>query len=192
MRVVNPGGGISSVTATAPITSTGGTTPAIGYTGPGYWTTPSFSTNFSNVFLGGANQTYVAGLPIGYQVRCGHLSFNIGTPDAVNSYDFGVYNSSGTLVANLGAAIYAAGGIKTVAFIQGTVIFNPGLYYFGFTGTGTTLTLSAVANNGGVWVFGFNANVATSSGGVMPASITPPSPASPSDANTSPWLAMTP
>ncbi|HVH78582.1 MAG TPA: hypothetical protein VM782_04275 [Stellaceae bacterium] len=197
MRLFLPGGsssGVTSVTGTAPITSSGGATPAIGLTPITYWQTPGTGTSIAQIPLGGANQVYVSGVPIYYPISAGHLTFDVGTADAGGSlYDVGFYNAAGTLVANLGATAFTTTGFKTTAFAQGTVRFNPGLYFIGFTGNGGTLQI--YGNPGGsslVFVFGFNTNVATSSGGALPASITPPSAAAPDNTHSQLWLAMTP
>lgn len=194
MRLFLPGGsssGVTSVTGTAPVTSSGGATPAIGLTGLGYWQLPTGGTGLTSLAIV-ANQTQVVGEPIGYPLNVGHLTFNVITPDnSANLYDFGLYNAAGTLVANIGAASYTTGGIKTAALAQGTVRLNAGLYYIALTGNASVLTVSGIQSGSQLWQFGVSANIAASVGGALPASITPPALAI-NDTQITPWYALSP
>lgn len=194
MRLFLPGGsssGVTSVTGTAPVTSSGGATPAIGLTAIGYWQTPVSGSGLSTIAIT-ANQVWVVAEPIAWPLSVGHLTFNVVTFDnSANLYDFGLYNAAGTLVANIGAASYTTGGIKTAALAQGTVRLNPGLYYIAATGNATVLVISAIAANGSLWQFGANSNVGASVGGALPASITPPA-VSVNNNVATPWYALSP
>lgn len=177
MRLFLPGGsssGVTSVTGTAPVTSSGGATPAIGLTAMTYWAVNG-GNGATTQLIAVANQTFVVGVLITWPISVGHIRFNVATLDnSANLYDLGFYNAAGTLVANIGPASYTTGGFKTAALAQGTVLLNPGLYWSGFTGNASVLGISAYANNALSFAFGGNANVAASVGGALPASITPP------------------
>ena len=194
MRLFLPGGsssGVTSVTGTAPVTSSGGATPAIGLTGLGYWQTPVSNMGLTPLAIA-ANVTPVVGLPIAYPLNVGHLTFNVTTLDnSANLYDFGLYNAAGTLVADLGPASYTTTGIKTGALVQGTVRLNPGLYYIALTGNAAVLLISGIGANGSLWQFGASANAGASVGGQLPATITPPA-VTITDTAVTPWYACSP
>jgi hypothetical protein len=75
------------------------------------------------------------------------IEFQIGTADATNSYDIGIYNSSGTLLANVGAAVYSATGDVVKSFAQGTVTIPAGIVFLGTTGNATTAQIRYQVNN---------------------------------------------
>jgi hypothetical protein len=194
VRANNPGGAtgaVTAVTGTAPVTSSDGTTPAIGVSAIGYWQVPTGTNSFIN--LGSvANTTPVVGVLVQWPISVGHITINVTAQDnSANLYDFGFYNAAGTLVANVGAASYTTTGIKRLAFSQGTVRFNPGLYFIGWTGNANVLNVTGLAANQTVWHFGASANAGASVGGAMPATITPPATA-PVDTSTYLWAALDP
>lgn len=115
-----------------------------------------------------ANQTFVQGFLLPYKLTFSHIGIHVDQLDAVNNYDFGIYNTAGTLLANVGAAIYASTGFKQLATIQGAQTLQPGRYVFGWTGNGNTLTIDY---NTLLICWMINANIVASVGGVMPASI---------------------
>ena len=95
-------------------------------------------TSGSGSAAGAINTEYVWAFPItGVQVSTGHLVFVTNTIDASNPESFALYDSSGNLVANIAANEYSS-GIHVVAWVQGTVVLPPGLYYLGFTSVGST------------------------------------------------------
>lgn len=193
MEVTNPGSaGVTAVTGVAPITSSGGATPAIGLTPVTYWQTPNTSANFTQIGPAGANQTYASGLIINYPISVGHIAFDVAVLDnSANLYDVGLYNAAGNLVANVGAASYITTGLFTPALAQGTVRLNPGLYYVSLTGNATVMKIFGMASNATQsFVWGFSANAGASIGGALPATITPPTPTPPIVTSTQLWLAM--
>ena len=194
MRLFFPGGSsgaVTSVTGTAPVTSSGGTTPAIGLTAMTYWAVMGNDAGSGTQGVI-ANQTSVVGVLIQWPISVGNIRFNVATLDnSANLYDIGFYNAAGTLVADAGPASYTTANRKTAAIVQGTVRLNPGLYWMGLTGNGSVLTISGYATGSLLWVFGGNANVAASVGGQLPASITPPT-VTPDNNLVVPWVALIP
>lgn len=192
MRVTNPGTtGVTSVTGTAPVTSSGGATPAIGLSPMTYWAVMG-NDGTVGTLTAVANQTFVVGVLIQWPLSVGHIRFNVGTFDnSANLYDIGFYNAAGTLVADAGPASYTTAGRKSAAIVQGTVTLNPGLYWLGFTGNASVLVISAYGSGALLWAFGGNANVAASTGGQLPSPITPPT-VTPDNNFVVPWVCLIP
>jgi hypothetical protein len=100
-----------------------------------------------------------------------HLQFQVNVDDGTNDYDLGFYNSSGTLIAHVGAQTLPATGPTALAFSGAPITFAGGTYFFAMTGTSITGTISSLTCQRA-----FTANSTTaSSGGVLPGTITPPS-----------------
>jgi len=117
-----------------------------------------------------ANATTAIGFSLPFSLTFAHITCFILVADGANLYDFGIYNSAGTLVADIGAQHLPSTGLLTFATVQGSKTINAGLYLFGWTGNATTASLSGDASNGAFNWF-FSTNVAASVGGGLPASI---------------------
>lgn len=128
----------------------------------------TYSLVTSPATLPGANNVWVTGFPLGYKLTFSHIDTFVNTSDLIGLYDMGIYNPAGTLLANIGAQHLSATGSVSFATVQGSLTLNPGLYLFGWTGNATTGQIFNAATTG-CWVT--NSNIATSSGGAMPASI---------------------
>ncbi|HZP46259.1 MAG TPA: hypothetical protein VFB15_11480 [Candidatus Binataceae bacterium] len=103
-------------------------------------------------FAASANAVSCTQFQVQWPLSVGHMVVDITTNDATTSdyYDIGIFNSSDTLVANLGTS---ANGVNftTTGFVQdpitqGTVTLNPGLYYLCYTGNATTAKLGLTPN----------------------------------------------
>jgi hypothetical protein len=96
--------------------------------------------------------------------------------DASNQYSVGIYNSAGTLVAHIGPQSFPSTSVSNNVFVfvenPSVVVFNPGKYYLGFTGTGNTLTFNALASI--LIPLGVMSVGAGTTGGNLPTPITPP------------------
>lgn len=125
---------------------------------------PNTNTSASPI----ANQVSVYGFTLGYLLTFSNIAFVVAVADATHNTDIGIYNQAGNLVANIGATLISGTGTQHFATLQGAQTINPGLYTFGFTSAGTALTFNTTANQI-CWLW--NNNVATSSGGVLPASV---------------------
>lgn len=132
-------------------------------------------TGGANVNPAGANQIRLFGLVIPYPLTCSHLITYETTADGTGLYDVGIYNTSGSLVANTGAHHLGAGVIDDIAITQGSIRINPGKYFFAFTGDAVTGAIRFAGNSGGSkFTFFFSLNAGTSASGVLPGSITAP------------------
>lgn len=132
--------------------------------------------------LSASNQTRVWGFTLEVPVTLSHIVYDVFTADTASGslcgafadcYDVGIFNSSGTLLADCGAAAFAATGAVDCTIAQGTVTLQPGTFYFGFTGNSTTGAIEYATS----LTFGFASGVAvtgTSTNGALNSSITPP------------------
>lgn len=119
----------------------------------------------------GANTLSVYGLPFPNLLTFAHIGVNVNTADAVNNYDIGIYNSSGTLIAHIGAQTLPSTGMVTFAVVGGAKTLTPAVYYLATTGAATTASLQGMARE---LIQSFNSSYGSSAGGALPASITPP------------------
>jgi len=167
--VRNPGsgGGSSSVVTDGSLTGDGsaGSPLSVAGTPVSFFTWGSQdSYNARN----GANQVSVSGFLLPVRITFGHLILDIFTDDATNNYDAGIYSVAGSLLAHIGAQTLPNSGQQSFAISGGAVTLNPGLYYFGWTGNDTT---ALIAYSSRIMSTLFNQNIASSSGGALPASI---------------------
>jgi hypothetical protein len=112
----------------------------------------------SNLVLSAANAVNWVAFTIPAQgMTVTHFGFNVNAVDATTShhYDICLWNSAGTMVADLGAHAGGSGWPDTqygndVAIAQSSVTLPGGTYFAGWSGDATTLNLSA-PNNSGVY-----------------------------------------
>lgn len=138
-----------------------------------------------------ANTLYVYGFYMSSQTMSGHIVLDLHIDDASNLYSVGIYNSTGTLVAHIGPRSFSSTSISSnvVAFTEGTVLLNPGKYYFGFTGNASTLSFNALASI--LIPLGVTSS-GTTSGGALPSSFTPPADAWAAGGTTASAFALAP
>jgi hypothetical protein len=175
------GGGLSSVTTDATLTGNGTAGSPLKVAAPfpsgwplAWWNTPPCGSNAAGTFTATANKLTLYGLFIPAQVQFGHIVLDISVADAVNSYDFGLYNNAGTLVAHIGAQTIPATGIQSFAVVGGPITINPGRYYVAGTGNANTASLQVGNMLHVTWNFLLATNFGASAGGALPASIAPP------------------
>jgi len=120
-----------------------------------------------------ANKINYSGFLVSQGVTFTTLGFQVGTADAVNNSDVGIYNAAGTsLLANIGAQHLAAIGVQSFPILQGTVTLMPGRYIFAYTSAAGTL---ALLKDNRIITWTFNAaGIGTSIGGALPVSIPAP------------------
>ncbi len=124
------------------------------------------------------NMTKIWGLLLSFSVTTTQLTYQVTSSDnTANNYDIGVYSSSGALMLNIGptagTTFSPSTGFRTLPWVQGSTTLAPGKYYLGFTMNCSTACAKVGAANSNV-NFAINASSGTSSGGGLPASITPP------------------
>lgn len=178
MPVVTNVGALNSVTTDGATLAGNGTAGApLGVAGwPLTWFSfgeAGLSTTF-NKFGHTANTYAIFGLVIPAAVKAGHLILNIHADDATHASDAGFYNSAGSLIANIGATDFAATGILSFAFLQGSVLFTPGRYYFGTTSVATTATFYTTNDTITPQSFYFAQDLGATVGGVLNSTIVPP------------------
>ncbi len=106
--------------------------------------------------------------------------YNVQTADNTsNTYDIGLYNSSGALVAHLGAtagtSFAPSTGWKTVSWASSATI-KQGKYYLAITTNCTTSCAVLIGSSTGVgFTFAGGISESVTSGGTLPATITIPS-----------------
>jgi hypothetical protein len=106
--------------------------------------------------------------------QVGHLVAFVNTVDTHNS-DIGIYSLAGALIGDIGPQVLSVTNIS-YPFVQGTVTLPNGPGYFCFTSaTSTTLVLDSWAASSSMSFF-FTGTVsgATTTGGQLLSSITPP------------------
>ena len=148
----------------APTTSsTGGSTPIPFYA--------MGDRNGSQGFI--ANQVRVIGMTLPASVTFSHLTIYVQTADsnASDLYSWGIYNSSGSLVAHVAPRSLTAAGDTDVATVEGSVTLSPGKYYFAYSGNAAVAAFAVSAFS----YFNFaNGYLAANSGAVLPATMSPP------------------
>jgi hypothetical protein len=126
-----------------------------------------------------ANHTEVSAFYLPTPLTFGHFVFAIRTADnSGDLYDYGLYNSSGTLVADIGAQSITTTGVKNIALAGSwgsSVTLLPGLYYYAWTGNSGTLQPEGGTAGSGILSPACHVDVtSTTSNGVLNNSITPP------------------
>jgi hypothetical protein len=107
------------------------------------------------------------------------ITYNVVTADNTsNTYDIGIVNSSGAVVAHIGAtagtAFAASTGWKTVNW-TGSATITRGKYYLAITTSCTTSCAALIGSSTGVgFTFAGNTQEGVSSGGTLSGTITIP------------------
>ena len=91
-----------------------------------------------------ANVVYLLPFEIDAPLNVGNMGFYVTADDGgAATYDVGIYDSTGTLIADVGPAMYSATGAVTDAFVQGSITIPAGIYFFALTGTNVHLEVAA-------------------------------------------------
>ena len=91
--------------------------------------------------LSAANKIQISGFSLGQPLQVTNLIFIMNTPDNTNNCDIGIYDSTGTLRAHIGAQILAAVS-NDLAVVGGPVTLPAGKYYLAFTSNATTAKMN--------------------------------------------------
>jgi hypothetical protein len=160
------------------------------------WLTAVSASNTGAYPSSAANKCLMWGFTLPTAVQTSQIGYYLGAnPDntATYNYDLGIFTSSGTLVLNLsggslhGNSLASATGATTQSWAQGSVLLLPGAYYLAYYSSNTTATAPTLygaagnapvfykAESGSSGAQGSNGFAITPrSGGILPASITPP------------------
>jgi hypothetical protein len=151
------------------------TNPAVS-AGPGLTQFFCFGGGASNFAVAASNTLSINGFMVGAPESFSKIGVFVQAADAsAAKYDFCIYNTAGTLVANVGPASYPTGGGKILSIAQGTASLAPGVYLFAMTGNATTLAITGCNGSIGYFWNGAQTSYGTSAAGACPTSITPPS-----------------
>jgi len=118
----------------------------------------------------------VSGFYAPNSVQFSKIALHVNTGDG-STADWGIYDSSGNLKANVGGHAVGAGGFDDRSTAQGSVTLAAGKYYFAFTANGVGVTLLSAAGAGTTHTMTFAVTqelAASSSGGALPSTISVP------------------
>jgi hypothetical protein len=149
--------------------------------GGGGTTLPFFVTGSGQASAkqaGAANVTKVWGILLPFSVTTTRVTYDITAADnTAHNYDLGIFSNSGTLLLNLGSTpgttFAPSKGFRSLSWVQGSITLAPGRYYLALT-TDCSATCSALGGSPSFVSFAVNASAGSSTGGALPASITPP------------------
>lgn len=118
-----------------------------------------------------ANQVLLNGINIPQAVTFSQLCTPINVADGTNLYDYGLYNTSGALIADWGPQhlVGTPPYYQCYSNVQGTVTIQPGNYLIGWTANSTTGKFFYGGSNT-TWYY--NATFMASSGGQLPNPLT--------------------
>lgn len=123
-----------------------------------------------------ANGSRLIGIEVPASITFGRIDFIVNTADTTvtDFYDVGLYSSNGTLQAHTGAANLTTTGYQDLAISGGgSVTLQPGKYYLAF-GCGAAGTAQIEGNGSSSATFTANVGGPSTTGGTLPASMTPP------------------
>lgn len=118
-----------------------------------------------------ANTLILQGFILPVKLTFSKLICHIWTADGVNNSDFGLYDSAGNLIANIGAQHIGANQFQTIASVQGAKTIKSGQYFFAVTSAAAVLAVGTGAKTANPY---YSASFGSSAGGALPATITPP------------------
>jgi fibronectin-binding autotransporter adhesin len=124
------------------------------------------------------NVTKLWGFLLPYNVTTTEITYDITTKDStVNDYDIGIFNSTGSLVLDLGptagTAFAPTAAFHTLKWAQGSTSLAAGKYYIAIT-TNCKTACAVVGAVGSFISFAANASAGATTGGALPATLTPP------------------
>lgn len=142
---------------------------------------PGYNSINQAAFPTAANTAAVFGFTLPVTVTTSKVVYRVGSTadNTANTYEIGIYNGSGTLVAHFQAAgstfCPVTGATKSQSWAEGTVTLPPGKYYEAIASSCTSGCATFTTGNGTVTTFysnsGFTQNV---SSGTLGSSITAP------------------
>ena len=171
---------LGTLTAGPNITITNGA-GSVQISAPGPAALPFFTTGSSRSdasLSAGQNLTVLWGFLLPYNVTSTNITYNVTTADnTANKYDIGIFNSSGTLVLNIGptagTAFAPSASFLTLPWTQGSTSLTAGRYYLAFT-SNCSSSCAAIGATSSYVSFAVDAPAGASSGGALPPTLTPP------------------
>jgi hypothetical protein len=145
---------------------------------PMWFTQPHASSTVS--FSGTANKASLWGVVLSCTLATTQITYNVSTADnSANTYDLGIVNSSGTVVAHIGSTagttFAPSTGWKTLSWTASATL-PPGKYYVAITSSCTSSCAVLEGGSSGVGLtFAGNQAESVTTGGTLPGTITTPS-----------------
>ena len=144
------------------------------------WLTVGRAGSVSGVtFSTSSNQAKLWGVVLAFPVTTTQVTYYVGTADnTANSYDIGIYNSSGALVVHTGTkpgtSFAPTTGATTQSWAAASTL-QPGKYYLAITTNCTASCAALDGDNASAVTFLSGSAVSMSAGGSLNSSLTPPS-----------------
>lgn len=154
--------------ATSLFSAPGVSEPPLGATLSGYRAVASWACS--------AAGSRLIGIEFTAPLTFGHLGLIVNTLDSAagDYYDVGLYNAAGALQAHTGPVNLPATGYVDLPIAGGgTVTIQPGKYYMAF-GCGAAATAKIEGGGGSLASYATNDGGGATTGGALPASMTPP------------------
>jgi hypothetical protein len=134
--------------------------------------------NSGVTFSTSTNQAYLWGTVLAFPVTTTQITYYVGTADnTANSYDIGIYDSSGNLKVHIGSkagtTFAPAVGAYTLAWASSATL-QPGKYYLAITTNCASSCAALAGDNASGVTFLSKAAVPVSSGGTLSTPVTPP------------------
>jgi hypothetical protein len=168
------GGGLSTVAVTACLTGNGTAASPLDVAG---WPLSGWVINApipnQRFFAPVANTVRAISFWLPAPVVFSFIGFDVGVADAVNNCDVGIYDSTGALVAHIGAQPMPTTGVVGFGVVGAPITLSPGLYFYATTSDAATATIFEGQSTGNSWCWSHLVNAGASAGGALPASITP-------------------
>jgi hypothetical protein len=160
------------------------------------YSVPWFTTNTTGTaisFSGTANKTELWGVALTFPLSTTQVTYYVATADSTsNTYDIGVLNSSGNIVAHIGStagtAFAPSTGWKTLSWVSSATL-QPGKYYLAITSSCTSSCAQVYGGSSAGFTFlGGSSGTAESvtSGGTLNNGITVPAD-NPTEATIMAW-----
>ncbi len=144
-----------------------------------WYTQSTAQTGTPVAFPTASNKAFLMGMNLPCNLATTKLTYDVVVPDNTgNTYDVGLYNSSGTLVVHIGptagTTFAPSTGWKTVNWAAGATL--PGGRYYLLLTTSCSASCATIAGgpSGGGLTYNANNSFSVTTGGTLPANITPP------------------
>lgn len=127
--------------------------------------------------LSSANKIQVTGFLLPYSVSFTKMNISIISSNGTDLNDIGIYDTSGNLKAHIGATVFSSTNNQDFSVLNSPVTLIPGIYFVAFTSNNTNVTVAkagGVSQNQLTTPFAAAESATSSSGGVLPSSITAP------------------
>jgi hypothetical protein len=145
---------------------------------PMWFTQPHASSTVS--FSSSANKASLWGVVLNCTLATTQITYDVSTADnTANTYDLGIVNNSGTVVAHIGStagtSFAPSIGWKTLSWTASATL-PPGKYYLAITSSCTSSCAVLEGGSNGVgFTFAGNQAESVTTGGTLPATLTTPS-----------------